>query len=100
MQSGLHTGEAPGIEPTSALRSFGLIVEPNAETAVFYVGSSRGIPSWSHLWSEVAAQGGHIGGAGVAGELPAVFEHEIGEPDGFCRHDGLEVVEGRSIFCD
>ena len=87
-----------GIEPTSALRSFGAIGEFIGESRGFYVASSRGVPSRSHLWSEVAAQGGHIGEAGVAGELPAGFKHEIGEPDGLCGDDGVEVIEGRSVL--
>ena len=92
--------EAPGSEPGEALRSFCGISESIAESAGFHVGSNRGVPSRSHLWSEVAAQGGHIGGVGVACELPAVFEHEVGETYGLRRYDGVEVVEGRSVLCD
>ena len=92
--------EAPGIEPGEALRGFCATGESIAKSAGFYVASSRGSPSRSHLWSEVAAQGGHIGGARVAGELPAVFKHEIGEPDGLRGYEGIEVVERRSRLCD
>ena len=71
-----------------AMRGFCGIGDVIAETAAFYVASSRGIPSQSSLWSEVAAQGGHTGGAQHVGELPGVFKFEIGETDGLRGYEG------------